>query len=74
MIPGTTIDGLLSEGKERWQDIFDADAMRMQVMLICPRKERKILEIQLSDSQSSGRALFSLSAPANLSLTFVHKD
>ena len=45
MIPGTTIDGLLSEGKERWQDIFDADAMRMQVMLICPRKERKILEM-----------------------------
>lgn len=45
MIPGTTIDGLLSEGKERWQDIFDAEAMRMQVMLICPRKERKILEM-----------------------------
>ena len=45
MIPGTTIDGLLSEGKERWQDIFDDEAMRMQVMLICPRKERKILEM-----------------------------
>ena len=45
MIPGTTIDGLLSEAKERWHDIFDPDALRMQVMLICPRKERKILEM-----------------------------
>lgn len=45
MIPGTTIDGLLSEADERWQDIFDAEALRMQVMLICPRKERKILEM-----------------------------
>ena len=45
MIPGTTIDGLLSEAKERWQDIFDPDALRMQVMIICPRKERKILEM-----------------------------
>ena len=45
MIPGTTIDGLLSEAGERWHDIFDAEALRMQVMLICPRKERKILEM-----------------------------
>lgn len=45
MIPGTTIDGLLSEAEERWHDIFDAEALRMQVMLICPRKERKILEM-----------------------------
>ena len=45
MIPGTTIDGLLSEAKERWHDIFDRDALRMQVMIICPRKERKILEM-----------------------------
>ena len=45
MIPGTTIDGLLSEAEERWKDIFDAEALRMQVMLICPRKERKILEM-----------------------------
>lgn len=45
MIPGTTIDGLLSEAKERWHDIFDPDALRMQVMIICPRKERKILEM-----------------------------
>jgi len=45
MIPGTTIDGLLSEAKERWQDIYDPESLRMQVMLICPRKERKILEM-----------------------------
>ena len=45
MIPGTTIDGLLSEAKERWHDIFDPEALRMQVMIICPRKERKILEM-----------------------------
>ena len=45
MIPGTTIDGLLSEAEERWHDIFDAEALRMQVILICPRKERKILEM-----------------------------
>ena len=45
MIPGTTIDGLLSEAKERWYDIYDPESLRMQVMLICPRKERKILEM-----------------------------
>jgi len=45
MIPGTTIDGLLSEAKERWHDIYDPESLRMQVMLICPRKERKILEM-----------------------------
>ena len=45
MIPGTTIGGLLSEAEERWQDIYDSEAMRMQVMLICPRRERKILEM-----------------------------
>ncbi len=45
MIPGTTIDGLLSEAQERWHEIFDSEALRMQVMLICPRKERKILEM-----------------------------
>ena len=45
MIPGTTIDGLLSEAEERWKDIYDPEALRMQVILICPRKERKILEM-----------------------------
>ena len=45
MIPGTTIGGLLSEAEERWQNIYDSEAMRMQVMLICPRRERKILEM-----------------------------
>ena len=45
MIPGTTIGGLLSEAEERWGDIFDSDALRMQVMIICPRKERKIIEM-----------------------------
>ncbi len=45
MIPGTTIGGLLSEAEERWQDIYDSEALRMQVMLICPRRERKILEM-----------------------------
>jgi len=45
MIPGTTIGGLLSEAEERWMDIYDSEALRMQVMLICPRRERKILEM-----------------------------
>ena len=45
MIPGTTIDGLLSEANERWGDIYDPETLRMQVMIICPRKERKIIEM-----------------------------
>ena len=45
MIPGTTIGGLLSEANERWGDIYDPETLRMQVMIICPRKERKIIEM-----------------------------
>ena len=45
MIPNMTIDGLQSEATKRWGDIYDNEATRMQIMLICPRKERKILEL-----------------------------
>ena len=45
MIPNMTIDGLQSEATKRWGDIYDNEATRMQIMLICPRRERKILEL-----------------------------
>ena len=45
MIPNMTIDGLQSEATKRWGEIYDNEATRMQIMLICPRRERKILEL-----------------------------
>ena len=45
MIPNMTFQQLKDEADSRWQDIWDANAARLEVMLLCPRKERKLLEL-----------------------------
>tara|TARA_B100001250_G_scaffold48522_1_gene38006 strand:- start:125 stop:1108 length:984 start_codon:yes stop_codon:yes gene_type:complete len=45
MIPDMTFQQLYDEAENRWGEIWDEGAARMKVMLLCPRKERKLLEL-----------------------------
>ena len=45
MIPDMTIGQLANEAESRWGEIWDGNASRMLILLICPRKERKLLEL-----------------------------
>ena len=45
MIPDMTMGQLASEADSRWGEIWDENSARMLVLLICPRKERKLLEL-----------------------------
>jgi len=45
MIPNMTFQQLKDEANSRWQEIWDGNAARLEVLLLCPRKERKLLEL-----------------------------
>tara|TARA_B100000767_G_scaffold265769_1_gene282236 strand:+ start:2593 stop:3531 length:939 start_codon:yes stop_codon:yes gene_type:complete len=45
MIPNMTFQQLKDEANSRWGEIWDRDAARLEIMLLCPRKERKLLEL-----------------------------
>lgn len=45
MIPDMTIGQLTVEATKRWGEIWDAQATRMTILLLCPRSERKIMEL-----------------------------
>ena len=45
MLPGMTFRQLHDEATGRWGDIWESDITRMQIMIICKRKERKLLEL-----------------------------
>ena len=45
MIPNMTFQQLKDEANARWQEIWDGNAARLEVLLLCPRKERKLLEL-----------------------------
>jgi hypothetical protein len=45
MIPDMTIGQLINEAEPRWGEIWDDKAARMLVLLMCPRKERKLMEL-----------------------------
>lgn len=45
MIPGMTFQQLKDEANSRWKEIWDGNAARLEIMLLCPRKERKLLEL-----------------------------
>ena len=45
MIPNMTFQQLKDEANSRWQEIWDGSAARLEIMLLCPRKERKLLEL-----------------------------
>jgi len=46
LIPGMTFKQLYDEAGERWGEIWDDELLRMQILIICKRKERKLLELQ----------------------------
>ena len=45
MIPNMTFLQLKDEANSRWGEIWDGGAARFDIMLLCPRKERKLLEL-----------------------------
>ena len=45
MIPNMTFQQLKDEANSRWQEIWDGGSARLEIMLLCPRKERKLLEL-----------------------------
>lgn len=45
MIPDMTIGQLYSEADSRWGEIWDEHAARLRILLIFPRKERKMMEL-----------------------------
>ena len=45
MIPDMTIGQLMTEASSRWGEIWDTRATRMTILLLCPRKERKMMEL-----------------------------
>jgi len=45
MIPDMTIGQLYSEAESRWGEIWDDNAARLRILLIFPRKERKMMEL-----------------------------
>jgi len=45
MIPNMTFQQLKDEANSRWKEIWDGNSARLEIMLLCPRKERKLLEL-----------------------------
>ena len=45
MIPDMTLGQLTNEAETRWGEIWDENAARMLILLMCPRKERKLMEL-----------------------------
>ena len=45
MIPDMTIGQLMNEALARYGEIWDPHATRMTLLLLCPRKERKMMEL-----------------------------
>ena len=45
MIPDMTIGQMMTEATSRWGEIWDPRATRMTILLLCPRKERKMMEL-----------------------------
>jgi len=45
MIPDMSLDQLIIDAPKNWAEIWDQNAARTRVLLMCPRKERKIIEL-----------------------------
>ena len=45
LIPDMTIGQLIVEADERWGEMWDDQATRMKILLILPRKQRKLMEL-----------------------------
>jgi len=45
LIPDMTIGQLIVEAEQRWGEMWDDQATRMKILLILPRKQRKLMEL-----------------------------
>ena len=45
MIPDVTMGQLFEEAEERWGEIWDMNSTRMRILLLCLRKDRKMMEL-----------------------------
>ena len=45
MIPNMTFQQLKDEANSRWGEIWDGSTERLEILLLCPRKERKLMEL-----------------------------
>lgn len=45
MIPDMSLDQLILDAPKVWADIWDSASARTRVLLMCPRKERKVMEM-----------------------------
>ena len=45
LIPDMTIGQLIIEAENRWGEMWDEDATRLKILLILPRKQRKLMEL-----------------------------
>ena len=59
MIPDMTIGQLTFEAAERWGEIWDRMASRTCVLLMCPRRERKLMELH-GDMVEHGQPVMSV--------------
>ena len=59
MIPDMTIGQLTFEAAERWGEIWDPMASRTCVLLMCPRRERKLMELH-GDMVEHGQPVMSV--------------
>jgi hypothetical protein len=59
MIPDATLGQLFEEAEQRWGEIWDVNATRMRILMLCPRKDRKMMELH-GDLVEHGQPIVSM--------------
>lgn len=59
MIPDATLGQLFDEAEKRWGEIWDVNATRMRILMLCPRKDRKMMELH-GDLVEHGQPIVSM--------------
>jgi hypothetical protein len=59
MIPDATMGQLFDEAEQRWGEIWDVNATRMRILMLCPRKDRKMMELH-GDLVEHGQPIVSI--------------
>lgn len=59
MIPDATMGQLFDEAEQRWGEIWDVNATRMRILMLCPRKDRKMMELH-GDLVEHGQPIVSM--------------
>lgn len=59
MIPDATLGQLFDEAEQRWGEIWDTNATRMRILMLCPRNDRKMMELH-GDLVEHGQPIVSM--------------